>query len=414
MRCRNLFWLFVSISTLALVAAAPMSAYCDDNGTDMQLDTGGDKPIQDGPGITHIVDARALPALNPDGQPPIVFAFSTRPTYTSALQGFDEAYYLDMKLNQLRNISPEDPVWPDRDCSDYKNTNIFAEAVYLEGKLGVNLGVTGVCSGKPGGMQGRYDPDSQTSVWVPLDLQAAGVYEDLTADSRVVGDRLYQIVCGANTDGVNCWEPEAMQNTPVTPRAWQLPGGGKLTNSLGVRYDKEAGVHMVGTDSSGQLGYVSYAPGTNQPKSDTFKWLGQASQNQSWAWTQVGVAPTGTVYAAAFNSAEGALYVFRKAADSADHWFYFVMTSSSGAYGKYLGMDVDNKSGNAMITYRNGEGRLAIMILTPDGRRRTITAGDSGSPYSTAAAAGNGLGNVIWPSEGLDSLAARVGVKLEF
>ncbi|MGD8562474.1 MAG: hypothetical protein PVG03_08060 [Desulfarculaceae bacterium] len=410
----KLFWLIVSILALFIIAAIPLTGFCDDV-TVIQLDTGNDKPLKDGPGVTHVVDARALPALNPDGEPPIVFAFSKQPPNIRALAGFNESYYLDMKLRHLQKISPDDPVWSGNDCSDYKNTNIFSEAAYLESKLQVVTGVVGVCSGRPGGMQGRYDPATGTKAWVPLDLQVSGLYDDLAADSRTVGDRLYQVVCGANESGVSCWEPEVMQTTPVASRAWQLPGGGKFTKNLGIRYDKDGGVHMVGTDSSGQLGYVAYAPGSNQPQTETMKWLGQVSSNQSWVMPKVAVAPDGTVYLVAFNSAEGNLYVFHKAGDSADHWFFFAMSSSSGPYGMYPSLAVDNRTNNALISFRNGEGNLSIMILMPDGRNRVETLDlKYGIPYSTAATAGNGTGTVLWPSVGLDSLSVRLGAKLEF
>jgi hypothetical protein len=393
----------------ALIMGAPMAALCDD-GRDMRLDTGGDKPIPDGPGVTRAISAQALPELNPGGEPPMVFAFSNRQPYTSGLAGYYDAYYLDSKKDFLNKLDASQPT----DCADYKNTAISAALADLsEENRRALINVVGLCSRRPRGAQGSFSPDTQAVAWVPLDMQGSGEYQDLVTDARRVGDRIYQVVCGTNEFGVTCWEPGMMSTAPLPFQLYHLSGGAKFTDNLDVRYDYQGGLHMVGTDESGQLGYVAYPAGSNQPISESFKWLGEASLTQAWDWPQVGVAPDGTAYSAAFNSAEGYLYVFYKAADSPDHWFYRAMRSSSGPYGKYLSLAVDNKTGNAIISFRNGEGSLSIMILRPDGSSRTFAA-NSDNPYSTAAAAGNGFGVAFYPALGLEVISCRLGAKLEF
>lgn len=160
---------------------------------------------------------------------------------------------------------------------------------------------------------------------------------------------------------------------------------------IDVTLDGEGRTHMVLTRTDGGMNYHMFQPGSTEADPDSYADLGSASpQTLFWNWPQVGVSPSGWLWASAYNGSEGAIYTFRKE-PGASHWFFGAATTSTGPMGMFNSMAVDNQTNNAVCSFADSQGHTCILVVKPDGSSKLIRFDSKfGSPYSTAATAGDG------------------------
>jgi hypothetical protein len=405
MRVRSLFWLFVSVFILTMIAGAPLPGRCDD-GTIYQIDPGA-TPVGDIEGLNQGIAAQRVP-WNQDwnaigmvktlGEDYSVGARFLHNTITNAIVD------LGIKL-------PEG----DSNCPDPQDVSLSLAQIPGSDTQG-SMVVAARCGGTISASQAIVDTsqdEPRGSDWIKQAFDEAVNMNSMSAAAVFAGGSTYQTVCGANGSGVYCW---AVGGQIVERREFTAPTAESfLVSSVNHAYDDQANIHMVGVTTGGELTYAKFPKGSNQADPDSVKNLGQASQNQSWKWNQVRVAPNGTVYISSYNALEGILYVFYKASDSADHWYFRAFSSSDGPMGMRNSMAVDNQTNNAVCTFADSAGHLCVLIVKPDGSSKLTTFGSLSEIFGTATTAGDGKGD-SYSLDGtkLPFIPCLPGARLEF
>ncbi|MGD8562473.1 MAG: hypothetical protein PVG03_08055 [Desulfarculaceae bacterium] len=399
MHQRNLFWIAVSFLALFMITAAPLAAFGDDCPCS-QTDVGA-TAASNLPDLKRGI-ALAGASWAPPGQGS--YAFGMVKTL-----GEDYAVTARFLHNTLTNAITDLGIELSDgaiNCPDPRYIDMSLAQMPGSENLGV-LNVAALCGGTIYGSQIIVDPanpEQPGSDWIKQEFDKAVGMNSMSASSVNVGGFLYQTVCGADGSGVYCWNLDLQ---PVQRRQFTAPMGQTFfTSRINHTHDSQGNIHMVGTDSNGRLGYAKFPAGSSEADASSIKWVGDASNNQSWDWTQVGVAPQGTVYISAFNTHEGDLYIFHKESGSVNHWFFNAIGSPDGEVGKYNSMAVDNTTGAAVIRYADSQGMPAGVLINPQGEMKW--SGFPGWPFpagesninSTATAAQNGALRCFFASEG--------------
>jgi len=419
MRAGSSFWGVVVVLAAAMVATAPLTASCDDV-TEVETEKW---PIGQLDGLNQGMAASRDYYWEGDGDgsaPELVVFYTDPPDGLSRTQALNkemaagmyyQGSYQDLGMeNSSGAISCPNPRQVDVAMvrsSQYQGQRMAVVAGLCSGAAEIAQVLINMEPGGEGGLNVSAEwsrPDVQfdsTSQPDSISVAASNSFdlEPLEEMSACTGGS--SIECAKGTGGV--------LNTVIRL------GGNRFGSNIHHTYDSNGDIHMVGVDADGKLGYARFPRGSTQADAGSVTELGQASQNQSWNWNQIAAGPDGTMYVSTFNPLEGDLYVFYKAADSPNHWYYFALSSSGGPMGMYNSMAVDSLTGNAILTFADSEGHTRIMIVSPDGRRQTTTFDPSyGQPHSTATTAGNGFGSSLWINGLGDTGVFQFGARFDF
>lgn len=416
MKRRNSFWLAVSVLTLFMIAAAPSAGLCDEWTVD-QLDLGA-TPVDPLPGLHQGLAARYGSWWNTGERPPLGLAFAKKLSgsfYEISFGFVFNGKYTDLGLqDSSAAISCPNPTQVTMGLAQMPGSDIqgvLNVAALCDGQLHVAQGI----------VEGELSGDHEIRFGVDYFTADLHIFnEDLNSisnDSRLVDGVLYQSVCGADGEGVYCWDPGIRPEGPVPRERFMPPAGqASFTSRINHAYDGQGRIHMVGADRDGRLGYGRFPAGGTQADAGSFYWVGVASRNQSWDWTQVKVAPDGMVWISAFNTAEGAIYVFNKEPDSADHWYFTVVKTSGGPMGKYNSMAIEPRTGNAFLVFSDEQGHARVMTVTK-ARQIMMQIFDAayGQPYSTDIDTYEGMVDALSLGGILnDPRLVRLGAKVDF
>lgn len=392
MQRHKLYWVALCFMTLALVAAAPLAAFCDDV---TEIDTGS-TPVGNIPGLHQGLAAHQY-SYQDSYYLGLAFFKAVGDDYAVSVRFLNNGQYQNLGLeNSSAAIScPENPTQAVASISHMPEDP--ERSVVVVGGICQGAAVIAVIAvplnNEP------VDPSTWRRKQINNPFGAINAPASLSwpvtlNDSWTIGDRL----CLTMSNGsVQCYDLSYGGPNPAQPQEYTVPSGmSPMTGNLNHTIDAQGNMHTVSTDPENQLNYYMYPAGSTQANAGSFKNLNLASQNKSWKWTQVRVAPNGTVYVSAYNPLEGSLYVFYKASDSADHWFFRVFSSSDGPMGMFNSMAVDNQTNNAVCSFADSQGHTCVLIVKPDGSSKLIRFDSKyGSPHSTAATAGDGKADIF-------------------
>ncbi len=415
MRCRNTFWFVIFVFAIALIAAAPSTGLCDEWTVD-QLDLGA-TPVDPLPGLHQGLAARYGNLWNTGERPPLGLAFAKKLSdnfYEISFGFVFNGKYTDLGLqDSSAAMACPNPTHVTMGLAQMPGSDtqaVMNVAALCDGQLSISQGIV------DGVLAGDDDIKFGVNWWLADPEPGERDPNSISADSILAGDTLYQTVCGADGDSVYCWDPGVGRGGPAERQQYTAPSGPFFTSNLNHSYDDQGRIHMIGTDSDGRLGYALFPAGSTQADAGSIYWVGDASINQAWDWTQVKVAPDGMVWISAFNTKEGSIYVWNKEADSANHWYFIAVKTPDGPLGKYNSMAVESRSGNAVMLFSNERGHAVVM--TVDKARQIMTRtfdAAHGQPYSTGIDAGAGIADGLWFGGDInDPRVVRLGAKIDF
>lgn len=403
MPCRKLAWIAMAVAAVAFVPASPLPGLCRDGltcSTSQAAPAGAamGKTI----GVRTMLTARSASKLNPNGRPPLAYAF------TRALEDDLAVSANFLKNGQTRDLGLESS-GVGYSCQSLTQIAMGFDKTPATAPAGL-ISLAAVCDGAIAGVEGYYDWETDSVNWSKMALENAEGMNDVSVAVRLADDNtLYQSVCATDNATVWCWDPGAATNGVVTPTEYKLPEGEQFTHMVSHTYDSQGQVHMAGVREDGSLGYAQ-SPDLSGVNA-VISWLG--SPAMGWHWVQVSEF-RGRIHVWAYNWREGNTYLWWKDPGPNQSWHQDIIkgdeesNNSTGMFnsmadnsvGMYGSMAVDDETGLTTMTYANSAGYAVTATVIPGEAVEAVAQDTShGEPYSTATAAGGGYVDNMWASE---------------